>query len=548
MKAFFRLTRIQSKLIILLILAMLSFAATFIYVLNASIGTLKQEKSKEILAAGSIMMTQIEQRLINHTDRLASIGKRQVIIDTLHGLHNDPDVAQDAIENHSDFSVLNQRLQREIRIIEQAIAGIQIFQNIILTDRQGHIVAAAEHRLGKSAKLNDWWLPTVENSRLITESEDGSGISLSVRINDAQGSFIGIIQAILPTHWLTRDLAATFQLRPSSEVRLTNAKGRLIYSSRPYRYLEDAESETYFQLFLNGDSQMLVEEGGKKKLYVLSDNFHTAQLNDLQWLLFIADDLDLILKDIYRLMRQMLYVFLIFSIGFAILAIVVNRTILRPILELRKKVAEVADGDFDQKLELRNKDEIGDLAAAFNRMAERLKTTYKKLEYEANTDDLTGVANRRHFFKLAERQWNNYQRYKRPLSMLMLDIDHFKRINDKYGHETGDTVLREAAQLIQRNCRSTDIFGRIGGEEFALLMVETDRDASRQFAVRVCKQLADTELMVIQDKKINITISIGVAHAKPQEDSLDAFISRADDALYLAKKRGRNQVREFIEA
>jgi diguanylate cyclase (GGDEF)-like protein len=169
-----------------------------------------------------------------------------------------------------------------------------------------------------------------------------------------------------------------------------------------------------------------------------------------------------------------------------------------------------------------------------------LANTAEELERLATTDALTGLINRRQFFALTEREWSRVQRYERPLSLLMLDIDAFKSINDRFGHEVGDDVLMRTAAVMREAKRDSDIIARIGGEEFALLLPETDLPGAALFAERL--RVACNKIHVLPDRRDRaISVSIGVAEADPRMSGFDELMRRADEALYAAKRAGRNR-------
>ncbi len=169
----------------------------------------------------------------------------------------------------------------------------------------------------------------------------------------------------------------------------------------------------------------------------------------------------------------------------------------------------------------------------------------KRLEEElrrlATTDALTGIANRRHFFELAEKELARAQRYGRAPALIMFDIDHFKKINDRLGHPAGDAVLRHIARTVQGELRTSDVFGRIGGEEFAVLLPESDPDQAAQTAERLRQAVAALRVK-IPPAPVACTISAGVAVPRSAAETIDGLIQRADEALYTAKSRGRDQV------
>jgi diguanylate cyclase (GGDEF)-like protein/PAS domain S-box-containing protein len=172
-------------------------------------------------------------------------------------------------------------------------------------------------------------------------------------------------------------------------------------------------------------------------------------------------------------------------------------------------------------------------------------TERKRMEAElrrlATTDVLTGAFNRRHFMELAGAEVDRARRHDRPMVALMLDIDHFKRINDTYGHPVGDVAIRALADVCAHEIRNEDVLGRLGGEEFAIVLTETNMDSALLAAERL--RLAIAAIQVPSDQGIvSFTTSIGVAGRLEDDTTIDAMLSRADMALYSAKRSGRNKV------
>ncbi|MDQ6992729.1 MAG: diguanylate cyclase [Mariprofundus sp.] len=159
----------------------------------------------------------------------------------------------------------------------------------------------------------------------------------------------------------------------------------------------------------------------------------------------------------------------------------------------------------------------------------------------ATTDALTGVCNRRAFLAAAEKAWKLSLRYKHPLNTLMIDIDHFKLINDTYGHAKGDEVLKKLADTCQQVMRETDVFGRLGGEEFAVLYPETNQQYALLGAERIRKAVEQLEFSS-EGTLFHVTVSIGLAEKQACDSSFDIVLQHADAALYRAKDSGRNQV------
>jgi diguanylate cyclase (GGDEF)-like protein len=166
---------------------------------------------------------------------------------------------------------------------------------------------------------------------------------------------------------------------------------------------------------------------------------------------------------------------------------------------------------------------------------------YERAERLATTDGLTGVLNRRTFNAQLQGRLREALRYNRPLSLLLLDVDHFKRVNDTYGHPAGDVVLRGIAALAQNQARETDIVARYGGEEMAVILPETDAQGAHAIAERIRKAAA-AGTHATEQGNIQVTVSIGLATWPGPGDSAEQLLEAADRALYRAKEGGRNRV------
>jgi diguanylate cyclase (GGDEF)-like protein len=169
---------------------------------------------------------------------------------------------------------------------------------------------------------------------------------------------------------------------------------------------------------------------------------------------------------------------------------------------------------------------------------------FEQAYYLSVTDSLTELMNRRRFFEVAKIELERTHRYRRTLSVIMIDIDHFKTINDIHGHAAGDLALREVAGRIKHSVRAVDVVARYGGEEFIVLMPETALQEACQVAERVRKSVSDDP---IEDNSVEVwaTLSIGVAEMDEQSSNIDTLIRYADQALYAAKAAGRNRVESY---
>ncbi len=185
-----------------------------------------------------------------------------------------------------------------------------------------------------------------------------------------------------------------------------------------------------------------------------------------------------------------------------------------------------------------------EMQRALVHVTEQLNEANAKLQRLSATDGLTGIANRRMYDELAIREWRRCERMKKPLALVMIDVDHFKLFNDKYGHQVGDECLKAiAAQVGKAAPRATDLAARYGGEEFILVLGETDTDGAKWIANRLRQQVSDLKIPHYATSSRHVTISCGVAAVIPEgKYSLDVLLKSADHALYQAKETGRDRV------
>ena len=293
---------------------------------------------------------------------------------------------------------------------------------------------------------------------------------------------------------------------------------------------------------------------------------------------------------VYKLVRRSVFAALttLAAVGGCVAALLVlfRTEVTRHLQRLAKQVRDADLGDMERPLALEGKapaaapDEIDQLVLAFNGMRARITNDVRRMRrYEAelaahrdhleglvqirtleleekaaeleaqraaverlaNTDALTGSLSRRHFHELGERELARAIRSGEPIAVLVLDIDHFKRVNDNHGHAGGDAVLRAFVQRCQSLLRTTDVFGRLGGEEFALLLPGNDLAGARLAAERIRAAVATAPIRV-EGHSLAVTVSIGVAGKPTSGATLEGMLVAADAALYAAKRGGRNRV------
>jgi diguanylate cyclase (GGDEF)-like protein len=203
------------------------------------------------------------------------------------------------------------------------------------------------------------------------------------------------------------------------------------------------------------------------------------------------------------------------------------------------KVKTLLDGTSSQKTE-KTQQLQSNLMEFAKIIALAIKTP--ALYTRAITDHLTGLFSKRHFINQLESYFDLSMRYKQPLSMVLLDIDHFKRINDNYGHPMGDMVLRDLSKIIQQNIRKASSAYRYGGEEIAILLPNTNIQGAINMAERLRKKIEGHRVITQKGNSLKVTASLGVAEYKETMNCYQDFINESDKALYMAKEKGRNRV------
>lgn len=203
-------------------------------------------------------------------------------------------------------------------------------------------------------------------------------------------------------------------------------------------------------------------------------------------------------------------------------------------------IAEIVEGDGVSTRENRKlREELSDISMRLKKKNVELNAVIAQAEEITHIDTLTYLVNRRQILKLLQTEVKRADRYRAPFSVSMIDIDHFKNINDTLGHTKGDKVLIQVAKMLRRVVREADSLGRYGGEEFLMLLPNTNLKEAAGQAARLCKYVRESEIPV--GRKVHLTVSIGIAEYKQGKESWQDLLNRADKALYVAKNAGRDR-------
>ena len=230
-------------------------------------------------------------------------------------------------------------------------------------------------------------------------------------------------------------------------------------------------------------------------------------------------------------------------LGIALIEILLAFSILSPLRELQSGIHKIMGGELNVEINPRSNDEIGQITRAFNQMTRNLREKQEQLLKETITDALTGLFNFRYFEEGLKAETERARRYNRPLSVMLIDIDHFKAYNDNHGHEMGNVILKMTAHALRETLRISDVLARYGGEEFVVFLPDTDKTNAQRVAERVRQAIDACQFPGQESQPLGkLTISAGLACFPEDAKLAKDLVGKADKALYKAKHLGRNRV------
>lgn len=418
------------------------------------------------------------------------------------------------------FDSMNKSLSEVAKHNELARLGARIHsESLMMTELAQKLVLDPNNR---EQALKDIAAQQILLTQLVDEAHD----SISNNEMDESLQLANISQLLIGYNSQSRQVIQYFETegiygpktQASMEILLDNYQGSLNDSLKQFEELEASKA------------QEILKDTSAKNQYI------TRILS----FLFLASSAILIVA-IYQVVRRFV----------------------RPLSILTEGVSLMQTGVLDKPISLRTEDEMGRLANVLNNMARELNESKSQLEKYAATlevqveerthelkrlatiDSLTEIYNRRYFFALAERAFAESARYGYPISAIMIDADHFKNINDIYGHATGDEVLKRLVKTIGAQIRDVDIFGRYGGEEFMLILPHISQSTALQIAERICASVKQIPFEH-NGQPFKVTISVGVAERNiSSQETLAYLLHKADKAMYKAKQIGRNRICAF---
>lgn len=446
--------------------------------------------------------------------------------------------ARESGRKAANAAALSEKLASYLAIVH---AQFEHYRRLVVFDLGGTPLAQDAEQT-YPAELPDDWQDQLDRRKIIVSGVSDSdrqapSVTIAVPILSSTGGTLGLLAAEIELNALS-DLLSSFLagdgLRPdTTQLLLVGDQGRILASTMPHDNAQDA-ARLPQQLF--PASHVLREYTNRHGDDVLGI---LAPVPELSWAVVMERQQDQLLAPVVRLRNRTMFGIAMLASIIGFVAYLVARGIVTPLERLTEAASRVADGDLDVAIPVARHDELGTTTQVFNDMVSQLRHSRARLEQLSTTDALTQLANRKHVLEKLATHLERFRRYGTPFSILLIDADHFKRINDELGHVAGDRVLRRLGVILRRMLRSVDIAGRYGGEEFLVILDETRIGEALQTAERIRNAIASSKVRV-GDSAVGFSVSIGVAEIGNGENE-DQLIVRADAALYQAKQQGRNR-------
>jgi diguanylate cyclase (GGDEF)-like protein len=500
---------------------------------NASV--LREKAGHEIVAAGAFAAQDIDAWLKDWIQNLRVVGSSHLITENLERLSG-------AGRGNSAKG-----MQDYLRSVGSRFTGLA---SLRVAAVDGQLITGAE----KGKVPEEWLTPLNRNQVVIGEPRWNAAaqavtVPMAIPIRSARGQAMGSIVAELDASPIDRII----ERKPLDDgaMYIVDGRGVRITSGKPAA--PDAAPIPSFAL-LASDAEQAREYRNAQGESVVGA---LRRIPDAQWGVVAERRSDVVFGQVYALRNLTVALVLGLLAAVGVGAYWIGLTLVRPLDRLVGAADKVASGDLDVTLPVARRDELGHLTESFNKMTSQLlrnrealaaaneELLRKNIELQAIsiTDALTGLFNRRYLMDVLDRVFSQHARNGRTFTLLMADLDHFKKINDKRGHPAGDAVLVQAGKILREEIRSGDYAARFGGEEFTLLLMDTGVEDARQIAERIRARFEQSAIE-FGGKPIPVTVSIGLAQvADNAQDTVTALIARADAALYAAKHGGRNTVR-----
>ncbi len=535
-RRFFRLDTVRSKILAFaLVVTLIPSGLTAWISYSQNRRALEEKISQELLSASSQTAREIDVWLKERLYDLRVFASSYEVSETLTG--------------KPAGSSKHTRLSDYLNSVRDRFSD---YEELIVLDPEGRMVASSASQPRRLRLPRDWSGELSATNAVIGEASWDQSLAkgivlVGVPVQRADGRIVGALAARLNLRGAEEGLRA-FAPGTTGRAYLVGAAGNLIVSSL-------SSSPDLMRVTLRPSVlERLMKREGAVLPYESVDGVEVLgslrKVSRVGWAVLAEIPSDAAYQQVRRFRDITLAIVAGLLLGVTAIAYHLALLIVRPLDRLTKGAAEVAEGDLAVDLPIAT-GEVGDLTYVFNHMVGRLRKSRQELDAVNETlrqqneelerlsasDSLTGLSNRRVLTQRLSEELLRAQRQNHSFSVLMLDVDHFKKYNDAHGHPAGDDVLKRVAKILRACTRAGDCTARYGGEEFAVLLSGKGADAALQLAERIRERVAEEAFPAG-----SITVSAGIAEFPQHGHTADAVISSADEALYEAKREGRNRV------
>lgn len=443
------------------------------------------------------------------------------------------------------------RLKDYLRSVSEKFAD---YEELVVMDARGAVLAASAAPGDGSGLAGDWFQRVRANESLIgnpqwDKTHRTAVVLIAEPIRSASGIFLGAMSAKVNFHEID-GILARYAKEPSSELYLVTRAGEVLRSSKPLEgpflstKLSEAASKDLFE-----HEMTPLQFGSFRGIDVLGA---LRAVPEMRWGVVAEKDRAAAYAAVIRMRNVTLALISTLLLAIGLAAYLLGLTVVGPLSLLIRGANKVSSGDLDVNLPRRGHSEVAYMTEVFNDMVARLRKfrdenvainrelieRNEELRTLSITDKLTGLYNRTQLSELLEKELGRSRRYGHSFSILMIDIDHFKRFNDAHGHQAGDELLRRVAGTLRSQIRSCDVAARYGGEEFLILLTETGPEGALSFAEKLRARVE----AIRKEGGQEVTVSIGGASFPDHGDGVESIIRKADETLYECKRNGRNRV------
>ena len=452
----------------------------------------------------------------------------------------------------SNAETVEQVLPQYLRLVQERLDAFLV---LTVVDAAGQVVASSGDH-STPVPLPEVWSQDASARGVIIDpprrnrAHDTVTMTLAVPVVALDKEVLGALIAVVDLATLVPRLEHVSNAFPGDLLLLDLAGSPLLHSRAPVTPWSPIDRKVLQRLRTQNDAPQQYEG------YLHPEVLGLATTPEILPVMIVAERDR---AEVYQAWMQFRNLFLVLVAGLAfsvgMIGWLLGRSIVTPLQRLTRAAERIAAGKLEVELPVARRDEVGQLTQVFNQMAGRLRSSHEKIEAASLalrqqnrqleklsiTDNLTGLYNRNKLNEILSEQLRRFRRSQRPFSLLLLDIDHFKQLNDTHGHLAGDQVLVGVAKTLAESIRSVDYAARYGGEEFIIVLPETNTSTARELAERICTRVRNS-CYPYRDQALAVTLSIGVAGIRSSDDDVDAIIARADRMMYEAKEAGRNRV------